>query len=133
MLEHDPLTRRLIAAALGWVVDRTVREHVAGITQEAPLTARIGQALETELDGRTILRHRVRIVTQDIPDRGAHGLEGEIGADLYVGIEVQEGENRETKGFLVQAKLRRKLRHSADLRGDCQDMLSRTSASYVWL
>ena len=60
MLEHDPVARRLIAAALGEVVDRTVRTHVAGITQEPALTARTGQALEHELDGRIILGRRTR-------------------------------------------------------------------------
>jgi len=135
MLEHNPVARRLIAEALGNVVDRTVRKHVAGITQEPALTARIGQALENELDGRPILGYRLRIFTQDIPDRGTGSLERYIGGDLYV--EVGEGAWRESKGFLVQAKFERNLiRHSAErqaLREDCEDMLDRTTASYVWL
>jgi hypothetical protein len=135
MLDDDPLARKQIAIALGTIVDCTVREHIAGITQEPPLTARIGQALQAaSADGRiNVGRHRVRIITQDIPDRGPHALERDIGADLYVGIEVGEGKSRETKGFLVQAKLSRNLRNTADLLDECRDMLQRTRASYVWL
>lgn len=63
-------------------------------------------------------------------------MERDIGADLYVGIQVGEGGDRETKGFLVQAKLRRNLKGGAerrDLVEDCGGMLRRTEASYVWV
>jgi hypothetical protein len=135
MLEHDPVARRLIAAALGDVVDRTVREHVAGITQEPDLTAHISQALENKLDGPLISGYHVRIVAQVIPSDGPGALESLIGADLYVGIEVREGDEQDTKGFLVQAKLKRNLDSAGrqKLRNDCRKLLNRTEASFVWL
>jgi hypothetical protein len=72
MLDHDPIARKLIAMALGGAVDRTVRDHFSGITQEPALTARIGHALETEFDNKPILDFNVRVFTQDIPDHGPH-------------------------------------------------------------
>jgi hypothetical protein len=136
MLNDDPLARQSIAAELGRVADDTVKEHIAGITQEPLLTARIGQALEHWSTDRIISGRHVRIITQDIPDRGRRALERDIGADVYVGIEVREKNKRESKGFLVQAKLRRNLRDSAghrDLWRECRGMLDRTASSYVWL
>jgi hypothetical protein len=137
MLDHDPIARDLIAAALGKTIDRAVREHIAGMTQEAPLTARIGQMLESELNGKDILGNQIRILTQDIPDRGPRALEKDIGADLYVGIEVSgPGGRRETKGFLVQAKLSRNLNRTSEekeLRDACKRLSDVTDASYVFV
>lgn len=137
MLDNDPIARDLIAAALGKTIDRAVREHIAGITQEAPLTARIGQMLESELNGKDILGNQIRIVTQDIPDRGPGALEKDIGADLYVGIEVyRPGGVRATKGFLVQAKLQHNLNRAVgekELRGSCKQLFDITEASYVFV
>ncbi|GAB5460210.1 hypothetical protein [Hoeflea alexandrii] len=133
----DPTARDLIAAALGKTIDRAVREHIGGITQEAPLTARIGQMLEIELNGKDILGNHIRIITQDIPDRGRGALEKDIGADLYVGVEVSgPGRRRKTKGFLVQAKLRDKLSGTSDeklLRDSCKRLSGITEASYVFI
>ncbi|GAA5628243.1 hypothetical protein Brsp05_03539 [Brucella sp. NBRC 12953] len=135
MLGHDPIARDLIASALGKTIDAAVREHIAGLTQEAPLTARIGQMLESELNGKDILGNHIRIMTQDIPDRGQGALEKDIGADLYVGIEVVGGGGRrESKGFLVQAKLQRNLnRAEGELRDACAKLLGITDASYVFV
>lgn len=135
MLGHDPIARDLIASALGKTIDKAVREHVAGITQEAPLTARIGQILENELNDKEILGNHIRIMTQDIPDRGQGALEKDIGADLYVGIEVVgKSGRRESKGFLVQAKMQRNLnRAEGELREACEKLLGITDASYVFV
>ena len=136
MLEDDPIARDLIARALGRAVDQGVREHLFGISQEPQITSRIGQKLEEALDGESILGHRIRVITQDIPDRGPKSLEKPIGADLYVGISVSSGGKRQTKGFLTQAKISDKLKTQSDfddLDNDCRDMLKRSNASYVWL
>lgn len=133
MLDHDPAARDLIARLLGRTVDNTVRDHLAGISQEPSITSRIGQSLETELANKSVLGHRIRILTQDIPDRGSKSLEKPLGADLYVGISVNSSGIRQTKGFLVQAKISDKLVRISDLDKDCEEMLRRSAASYVWL
>ena len=136
MLESDPIARDLIAKALGRAVDQAVKDHLSGISQEAQITSRIGQILESTLSGKEVLDHRIEVFTQDIPDRGPGSLEKAIGADLYVGISVSTGGQRKTKGFLVQAKIDRKLKSSSDfaaLDKDCRDMLQRSDASYLWL
>lgn len=136
MLENDPIARDLIAKALGKAADQAVREHLAGISQEAQITSRIGQRLEDILNGKKILDHQIQVFTQDIPDRGPGSLEKAIGADLYVGISVSSGGLQKSKGFLVQAKIESKLKSSSDfnaLEEDCKDMLHRSDASYLWL
>lgn len=136
MLVVDPIARNLMAHALGRAVDKAVREHLSGISQEPQITSRIGQTLEETMDGKSILDHQVRIITQDIPDRGSKSLEKAIGADLYVGISVSAGSKEQTKGFLTQAKISNNLKTQTDfddLEDDCGDMLKRSNASYVWL
>jgi hypothetical protein len=136
VLDDDPIARDLIAKALGKATDQGVREHLTGISQEPHITSRIGQSLENTLNGKIVLGHRIQIMTQDIPDRGPGSLEKAIGADLYVGISVSSGGKRESKGFLVQAKIGRKLKSKSDydaLEEDCEDMLQRSDASYLWL
>ena len=80
----------------------------------------------------TVSGVRLRIVTQDISDRGSKALEKPLGADIYIGIEDLTGPARETKGLLVQAKMRKYL-HSMSLKEDCEKMLRRSKASYVWV
>lgn len=133
LLDNDPAARDLIARLLGRTVDKTVKDHLAGISQEPSITSRIGQGLEAELANKSVLGHRIRILTQDIPDRGSKSLEKPLGADLYVGISVSSHGIRQTKGFLVQAKISDKLVSSSDLDEDCAEMLRRSAASYVWL
>jgi len=135
MLSGSPVERDAIAVILGKVADKTVRDHIGGMTQEAPLTARIGQTLETALNNERVLGYRIRVVTQDIPDRGRGALEKQLGADLYIGIEVIEGKHRQSKGLLIQSKLREKLNSTQRdaLRGACKDMLNSSNASYVWI
>ncbi len=136
MLNNDPIARDLIAAALGKAADSAVREHLQGLTQEAPLTARLGQILESTMNGQIILGHRLTVVTQDIPDRGPGALEKQLGADLYFGIEVIRDGHRESKGLFIQSKLKRNLKTKAqreDLEKACKQMLDRNESSYVWL
>jgi hypothetical protein len=133
VLDHDPAAREEIARLLGRTVNNTVRDHLAGISQEPSITSRIAQTLETKLEGKGVLGHRIRILTQDIPDRGSKSLEKPLGADLYVGISVISSGIRQTKGFLVQAKISDKLVRHSDLDEDCEKMLRRSAASYVWL
>ena len=136
MLEDNPTARELIAKALGKATDQAVRDHLTGISQEAAITSRIGQSLEQTLNGKPVLGYSIEVITQDIPDRGPGSLEKAIGADLYVGISVSSGGKRQSKGFLVQAKIGRKLKSMSDydaLAKDCGDMLERSDASYLWL
>lgn len=70
---------------------------------------------------------------QDIPGRGSKALEKSLGADLYMGISVNSSCVRQSKGFLVHAKITDKLVKKSDLDEDYEDMLRRSTASYVWL
>lgn len=121
----------MIAAALGSVADEVCSDHFDGLTQEPQITSRIGQALETSLDGKPIENYTVRVITQDFPDRGRASLESKSGADLYVGIEVTSGDRTTSKGFLVQAKLAGE--RPSRLEEQCRKMLARSEASYVWV
>jgi hypothetical protein len=64
------IVRELIACALREVADEVCRDHVRTISQEAQITSRIGQALETRLRGSNFNGYTIEVVTQDIPDRG---------------------------------------------------------------
>ncbi|TXM93092.1 hypothetical protein [Methylobacterium sp. WL116] len=132
---QDALSRRLIAAALGAVADEICRDHYDTLTQEPALSARIGQGLETKLNGVMVFGHRLRILSQDIPDRGAGAMERRIGADLYIGIDIDTEQGRITKGLLVQSKWDSSLttRTSAELNRACDNMLAVSDASYVWI
>ena len=80
------IVRELIACALREVADEVCRDHVRTISQEAQITSRIGQALETRLRGSNFNGYTIEVVTQDIPDRGRGALERRLGGDIYVGI-----------------------------------------------
>jgi hypothetical protein len=136
LLNNDQIARKLIANALGDAVYQSIREHLSGISQEPQITSRIGQKLESTIDGKTILGYELSVITQDIPDRGPKSLEKLIGADLYVGISVNSGGNIQTKGFLTQAKIIGKLKAQKDfddLDDACTQMLERSDSSYDWL
>lgn len=128
----DKQTRDLIAALLASAADEECADHFGGITQEPALTARIGKALEDKLRNVDLRGWNVRVLTQDLPDRGAGALERKIGADIYFGIEVMSDGRRETKGFLAQAKWRDDRGGQTRLTEQCSDMLKRTDSAYVW-
>ena len=109
-------------------------------TQEPPITARLGADLERMFDDLQVGNARVRAVTFDIPSHGPNALEKRVGADIYIGFIISNGEDVISKGLLVQAK---KL-HSAKpgrmtkkerdkLQSECEFMLSVSAHSCVWL
>jgi len=125
----------MIAAALEKIANDVCRAHYGGLTQEAPLTARIGQALEGKVKDIDLKEYCIRVITSDIPDRGRGSLESKLGADLYVGVEVAAGGIKQSKGFLVQAKWSTAVRPGdiEKLNNQCQTMLERSKDSYVWV
>lgn len=130
------IVRELIASALREVADEVCREHFAAITQEAHLTSRIAQTLETRLHGSHFNGYTVEVMSYDIPDRGPGALESRLGGDIYVGVRVSRGGlTRLSKGFLAQAKKGTHLSMSQrrDLDGQCRKLLRRTTSSYVWV
>lgn len=126
----DAVSREQIAASFRAIIDEVCAEHVGTLTQEPALTARIGQAIESRLNGYEFGEYTLKVITQDIPDRGPSSLESAIGADLYVNIEVQSSGAKKSKGFLVQAKMEGGI--SRKLRTQCENMLSRSRSAYVW-
>lgn len=130
--------RDLIGSWLESIADEVCEQHCNALSQEHQISARIGQALERrwekELSDANVLNHKITIITQDIPDKGRGALERSLGADLYIGVEIISEQGRVTKGLLVQAKWDGPLvdKERGDLRRQCQEMLARTDASYVW-
>jgi hypothetical protein len=130
------VVRELIACALREVADEVCRDHVRTISQEAQITSRIGQALETRLRGSNFNGYTIEVVTQDIPDRGRGALERRLGGDIYVGIRVMHGSSTAlSKGFLAQAKRGPHLSSSErnELVRQSLRLLFRSPSSYVWV
>lgn len=128
----DKITRDLIAAELANAANEVCIEHKNTLTREPPLTARIGGALDKRLSDHEVNGWKIKVVTQDVPDRGPGALESKLGADLYVGISVSDGKETISKGFLVQAKWADDLSGQARLKRQCEDMLRKTTAATVW-
>lgn len=135
MLKKDSLVRDLIAEAIRSVVDGVSKDHYDALTQEHQLTSRICQALEIRFNRTLFGRYRVRVVAQEMPDKGPNTLERKTGADIYVGIEIDDGDIV-SKGFFVQAKWKETDRSSSqhsDLVKQCAKMKNCTHSAYVWL
>lgn len=129
----DHRIRHRIADAIRVALDELAVDHYDALTQEPPLTARAGQTLE--LQRHKLPKHyRMKILTQDLPDRGRGALEKKTGTDLYVGVEVTIHGQRESKGFFVQAKWdgKRAADDQARLVSQCRKMLSITDQAFVW-
>lgn len=127
----DVKTRNKIMQSLGQAVDSVVREHYPGLSQEPAITSRIGQNIEACLNGRHIGDYVIRIITQDIPDRGSRSLEKITGTDLFISVSL-EGSHGFDKGFLVQTKFDRGLNRT-ELQGQCRRMQRISKSSYVWV
>jgi hypothetical protein len=129
MLDQDARTQ--IAEALGEEVDSVVRDHYPSLSQEPAITSRVGQRLEDQLDGRPVGDYRLRVITQDFPDRGQGAWEKRIGADLFLSVSL-EGPDGFDKGLIVQTKLDRRL-DRLELQDQVAKMRRHTPSSYVWI
>ena len=131
----DSFTRDLISEAIRSLIDDIAREHFDAATQEHQLTSRICGALEAKFSTAWFSNRRVRVITQEFPDKGPGSAEKKTGVDLYVGIEI-DGPDPVSKGLLVQSKWKETARSGAEHRrlvGQCEQMTARSPASYVWL
>jgi hypothetical protein len=136
MHREDQYVRDLISGAIRSAVDQTVMKHYNSITQEPALTARIGEAIEQRLNGAVFNDYKVRVVTQDIPDRGKGALERDTGIDLYIGLDVQGQSINLSKGMFIQAKWNNSISGGklTDLVSQCDKMLKHTDkGAFVWL
>lgn len=120
--------RDYVAETFRSVVDEVVSEHYPALTQEHQLTARIGQALESEFRDLDILGYRFFVISQDIPDRGRGSLESRLGADLFLSISLS---GAFSKGMLIQSKW--KDSHDGRVSEQCLRMSELTKASYAWI
>jgi len=130
------MVREFIATAMRETADQVCRDHYHSISQEAQITSRIAQALESSMQQYEFLGNRVEIVVQDLPDRGPRSLESRLGADLYVGIRVvRDGRLEMSKGLFAQSKLGTHLSKDgrSKLVDQCEKMRKRSPASYVWV
>lgn len=135
MFKQRRFERDLISEAIRSAVDTVVSEHFGALTQEAQLTSRIAADLEARLNGLRVFDLSMRVIAQEMPDRGRGALEKKSGADLYIGIELVTPEESLTKGLFVQAKWEGKHTRSeqAELVEQCGKLTARTTASQVWL
>lgn len=135
MLKGDSLVRDLIAEAIRSVIDDLVKEHFDALTQEHQLTSRICGALEAKLRRTYFMDYRVQVVAQEIPDKGPGTLEKRSGVDLYIGIQIDDGDPV-SKGFFVQAKWKesgRTAKEQKSLVEQCEKISARTDAGYLWM
>jgi hypothetical protein len=139
------LTR--VSQVISGVVAEACKRHYRAPTQEHQFTAKIAQALESELNGLKV--RGLTIYIQDFPDKGPGSWEKKSGADLYISIVYAPDEgpieyfdeepdelsdDHINKGILVQSKWDGELSSSKkkldEQRGD---MLNRTDEAYVWV
>jgi hypothetical protein len=136
----DPL-EELLNEARGRIdaaVIMVARHHYQTPTQEHQLTARLAQAIESELRHQPIEVDglRLEVFTQDLPDRGSGSMESKVGADLYISLDRLDEYNSISKGMLVQSKWHDSLTHADErrrLRNQIARMYRRSSSSYLWV
>lgn len=138
MLIDDTNTRDRLARLIRKSIDDLVSIQTMRGTQEPAITARIGERLESQLNGRTVNGFKISVITQDLSDRGKGSQESRIGADLYVGIRVENAVKGFdlSKGLLVQAKMASSQTPAEQerLAEQCRKLAKQSSAgAYVWI
>jgi len=136
MHRRDDYLRDMVAQALQSAIDPLVVIHWPRLTQEHQLTSRIAQSIEAHLSGATILGHKVTVLVQEMPDKGAGSLEKKTGVDLYIAMKVQGKHTNFEKGIFVQAKWEEAMqpKERKRLAEQCEEMSSRSKiGSVVWL
>jgi hypothetical protein len=141
----------VLAELVRGAVDDTVSAQIRRRAQEPQITSKIARELEHRLNGGMVARYKVTVIAQDFSAHGPKSGESHSGADLYVGIRVEDGVDPKpvAKGLLVQSKKTRTglfrkadgelLKHvvteQAELVHQCEKMLSRTkpNGAFVWL
>jgi hypothetical protein len=145
------LTR--VSQVVTGVVSEACKRHYDAPTQEHQFTAKVAQALETELNGANIAGFKILI--QDFPDKGPGSWEKRSGADLYISIvydpyedlreddvfaEEAEGNSEDgfddvvNKGILIQSKWDGDLSASKKKLDEQQEqMLAHSDEAYVWV
>jgi hypothetical protein len=134
--EHEDQSARqlrLLSIAIDGVIAQACKRHYNADTQEHQLSSRLAEVLERQLDGLTINGMRVRVNVQELSDRGRGAKEKDVGADLYVSIVVEDGEETVSKGMLVQSKWDSIDASDGHFRGQCDEMRRRSRESYVWV
>src|SRR5258708_6118726 len=94
----------MIAARIDAVAEAVCKRHYRAPTQEHQLSAKLAQAIETELAGVKIGPFTIGVAVQDFPDKGKRSWEKPTGADLYISTVRKDGDNTFSKGMLVQSK-----------------------------
>jgi hypothetical protein len=117
---HDPLEELLDETnrRIDEVVTMVAKHHSQTPTQEPQLTARVAQAMESELRHHPIEVDglRLEVFTQDLPDRGSGSMESKVGAGLYISLDRLDEQKSISKGMLVQSKWRGSLIHAGERR-----------------
>lgn len=134
MFSGRPRALELIKTLVDGVVADCCARHYDGPTQEHQLTSRLAEALESKLNNISVSGLRLQVTVQELPDRGRSSLERPVGADLYISLGVDAGDQSFSKGLLVQSKWDDVFAGTPDrqLHEQIDKMLSRTPESYVW-
>jgi hypothetical protein len=110
-------------------------DHIPTDTEEPDLTARIAQAIETELQHQRLRvgDMEVRVDSHSIPSHGPGALERKSGVDLYISVIRDDGDGEKvSKGIILQSKQARALgRNHKELRNQAGRMMPRSNESYV--
>jgi hypothetical protein len=137
--DHDsPLEAALaeIRTRIDEIVDEQCHRHYPALTQEHQFTSGLARIIEHEIDGLEFDGLKLEVKAQDFPDRGRGALERQSGADLYLSLVRNDGDEPVSKGMLVQSKWDRALNRPAEtqrLQQQSGKMLRHSRDSYVWV
>lgn len=127
-------SRRKVAKSIGQSLNELVKEHHMGLVEEPDITSRIAQRLEDKFNGHFLGGYNIHVITETITSHGPKSLEKPMGTDLYLAFSVKDQlGNQTTKGILIQAKRRTKLKWP-ELEEQCRRMnMVSKKGSVVWL
>ena len=138
MLREAPFYSNAIATLLGSAVDDVVTDHIGRVSQEHQITAKVADRMEQAVNNWSVGKYKLSAKVQDLPDKGRGSLEKKIGADLFIGIRLQDESSGYSmqKGLLIQSKIGSKTSKSIqkNLAGQCEEMNVRSpSGAFVWI
>lgn len=130
---------RTLSKAAESVAQDIAREDVGDEDDiSSQLCGRLKQATDSFVDAAGRRYPNVRIKARHMTSRATGAEERRIGADIVVVLDVDLPDQHMAKGLLIQAKVLPQgtlmaPKAWADLRGQCQRMLARTPAAFVFM
>lgn len=126
----DQLEDRIDTAVM-----KVVREHILRGSQEPDITSRVLQEIVREVEHHPIDVPGITVDVQtEVMKSIGSSAEKNSGADAYISVVRTDGDERVSKGMLVQAKRETSLSKRAErvrLGSQCRKMRRRTDEAYV--